>query len=249
MKHSSASFLVKTVVATIGMVCAVGVNAQRVWGINGHPDENEYLVWNRPEEARRQFGYLDELGVTHYRVSFSESKNDPRILCHLLEPMRGRPRKIEVIPVVFAEVVPSAGYQSNYDAGYAQGKKWAEYSLKNGYLIRYWELGNETSLAKYRDIPLFVLKPGGDATNPDHWADNVQQGMNGAIESMAGMLRGLYWGLKDAHGRQGVSTQILFGDTWMNFGYVRKLMRVRMSTGPGFLPADILSSRVRHQRA
>ena len=235
-------FFLFSVFFVLAAVCASGAHAQRVWGVNGHPDDSDYAVWNNPEEIRKQLDYLKELGSPYYRISFSASKNDPRILKWLVDEIHARQDKVKLVPVVFADVVPSAGYQSNYDAGYAQGKRWAEFALSlpgSQNIITHWELGNETSLARFNGKPMFGLvtdgqgKVVGNPLRTDGWEDKIP----GSTEAMAGMLRGLYWGIKNAY-KAPATTQILFGDLWIHFGYVQKLKEVR---GAQFLPADILS--------
>jgi hypothetical protein len=233
--------LIRMALLALAVLFAQGAYAQRVWGINGHPDNVEYLVWENPEAARQQFDHLNELGCSHYRVSFSESLDDPRILDHLVPLSQQRAQKIQIVPVIFTAVKPSAGFQKNYDAGYAQGRKWATYALDRGYVITHWELGNETSLASIDGKRLFALRKDAvgkdlDPTHPANWIDSAD--FPGATQAMAGVLRGLYWGVKDTYSARNASTKILFGDLWIHFGYVRKLMAVG---GANFLPADILS--------
>ena len=236
--------------ATLGLIAlsAFQVQAERVWGVNGHPNYQEYRVW-LPAEVKRQYDYLDDLGAGYYRVSFSESKNDPSVLASLFPESRNHTPPIQLLPIIFVDPVPSAGYQSNYDAGYAHGKRWADYALNAGFNITHWELGNETSLAsiKVRDrssndpnatkmVPMFKKCDGCLGINESEWTYASE--FPGAYDAMAGVLRGMYWGVKNAYKARGKSVTLLFGDTWAHFGYVRKIMSVRNAN---FFPGDVLS--------
>ncbi len=216
------------------MACASHSHAQRVWGVNGQPNTGDYQAWI-PSAVSQQLDYLNELGTQYYRVSFSESRNDPTVLDALVPASQNRANKVQIVPIVFVQPVPSAGYQSNYDAGYAQGKKWADYALSKGYVITHWELGNETSNAKTEVGEVNFFTRANSGMEASDWSDDR---FPGAFDAMAGVLRGLYWGIKDSYRANGQSTNILFGDMWLHFGYVKKIMAVR---GDNFFPGDMLA--------
>jgi hypothetical protein len=243
-KRCTTAALRRVAVTGILMFSVPALSAQQIWGINGHPDNQEYEVWlDNGSAVKKQFDLLNELGSNYYRVSFSESRNNPAILDRLVPLATNRSKKIQIVPIVFVQPIPSAGYQSNYDAGYAHGKKWADYALEKGYRITHWELGNETSLTSINGRRLFKMCDARlfdpvhcKGLNAEEWSDAEE--FPGATEAMAGVLRGLHWGIHDAYKAHGSTTSVLFGDTWTHFGYIRKIMSVG---GANFFPGDVLS--------
>jgi hypothetical protein len=222
---------------------------QRIWGVNGDPDAVDYAGWE-PKENNVQMNLLKELGATYYRFSFHnlEEQDNKRIFGLIHDSASAQ--RIKLLPIIFKAPRPDLTYQENWQRGYDEGQSWARYVLGNNqdkklYEVSHWELGNETSTASAekdgRQIPMFRLvnRSGrvADGSDPMDW-DEAPEFKGQAFQAMAGVLRGLYWGIKDTYKDKNKEVKILFGDVWRAFGYIEKIKAVG---GENFFPGDILS--------
>lgn len=198
------------------------------WGVNGHPQQQEYRNWDSAE-VTEQIGYIEDLGVTHYRVSSEQYQDCPSCLFdafYAADP--DFESHFTLLPVLSLDLTLDKNqypnlFQANYDAMYQRAQTWATYAIERNYDIPYWELGNEPENDSTLDFSMT-----GDGSLESDWPDSD------SIDALAGGLHGLYWGIHDAYAGRDVSC--IGGGAWVHWGLFEKI-RDRIGT----LPFDALS--------
>ena len=115
------------------LISASSTRADILWGINGHP-----FVAYPGIGFEEQLDYLQDLGLTSYRVNIVNSGHAPD-LARLVEA--GKARGIDILPVVTPDFdldsnAPDALYRKAFDLARTLVSQFKDD-------IRIWELGNE----------------------------------------------------------------------------------------------------------
>jgi hypothetical protein len=219
-------------------------NNNFIWGINGHPQNTEFWGYNNVET---QLNYLEYAGCKYYRCSFVGGSVTNGIYADggfaatldLVVPQAAA-RGITVLPLLTTVIQTQYGtdlQQTNYQNHYQRGKDIAAYALQKGYVLPYWELGNE-EVNQSTSSPVIIDYDGSsDAKIKNRYNSSGQS--NYGRRQLAWSITGLYYGIHAAYNAAGKTPPkiLITSGAWRTWGSL-DMFKTELN---GWLPGDIIS--------